>query len=283
LTASDKNNFGGDFVELLKVNQELCIKCGLCAEVCPNGVIGMSAEGPQTVSPDCIVCGHCTAICPTVALDHEKAPLDQQVPLDKYPVIDAETAATFLRSRRSIRQYKKEKIAKETVMKLLDIARFAPTGCNSQGLSYIVIENDEKLKRVTEATIEWLEKQLADNVEWVKPFAGLPEVYRKQGIDVVLRNAPSIIVAIAPQGFSMAHDNARFSLEYVELYAISMGLGTCWAGFVEIAAASQYKPLLEALQIPEEFTAVGAMMLGYPKYTFKRLVDRQPLSVTWVE
>lgn len=278
-----KNNFGGDFVELLKIDHELCIKCGLCTEVCPNGVIGMSTEGPQTVSTACIACGHCTAICPTAALDHEKAPLDQQVPLDKYPVIEAETAAAFLRSRRSIRQYKKEKIAKETVLKLLDIARFAPTGCNSQGLSYIVIENDEKLKKVTETTVEWLEKQLADNVEWVKPFAGLTEVYRKQGLDVILRDAPSIIVAIAPQGFAMAHDNARFSLEYVELYATSVGLGTCWAGFVEIVAGSQYQPLLEAMQIPEGFAVAGAMMLGYPKYTYNRLVDRNPLNVTWVE
>lgn len=270
-------------MELLKVNQALCIKCGLCAEVCPNGVIGMATEGPQTISEDCIICGHCMAICPTAALDHEKAPLDKQVPLDKYPVIEAETAAAFLRSRRSIRQYKKEKIAKETVMKLLDIARFAPTACNSQGLSYIVIENDEKMKRITEATIEWLEKQLASNVEWVKPFAELAEVYRKQNIDVILRDAPSIIVAIAPQGFLMAHDNARFSLEYVELYATSMGLGTCWAGFVENAATTQYKPLLEALQVPEDFVVAGTMMLGYPKHTFKRLIDRQPLNVTWVE
>lgn len=283
MTASDKNNFGGDFVELLKVDLELCIKCGLCAEVCPNGVIGMAPEGPKMVSPVCVVCGHCTAICPTAALDHEKAPLEKQVRLDKYPVIDAETAATFLRSRRSIRQYKKEKIAQETVMKLLDIARFAPTGCNSQGLSYIVNENDEKLKRVTEATIEWLEKQLANNVEWVKPFAGEAEVYRKQNIDVILCDAPSIIIAIAPQNLLMAHDNARFSLEYVELYATSMGLGTCWAGFVEWAAAAQYKPLLEALQVPEDFVVAGTMMLGYPKHTFKRLVDRQPLQVTWVK
>jgi len=270
-------------MELLKIDQELCIKCGLCAEVCPNGVIGMSTEGPKTVSPACIVCGHCTAICPTAALDNEKAPLEKQVPLDTYPVLEPETAAAFLRSRRSIRQYKKEKVAKETVMKLLDIARFAPTGCNSQGLSYIVIENDEKLKRITKATIEWLEKQLADNVEWVKPFAGFATAYRNHGIDVVLRDAPSVIAAIAPQGLSMAHDNARFSLEYVELYATSMGLGTCWAGFVELAAATQYKPLLEALQVPEGFVVAGTMMFGYPKYTFKRLVDRQPLKVTWVE
>lgn len=271
-------------MELLKIDYDFCIKCGVCAEVCPSGVISMRTEGPQTLyAQACIVCGHCTAVCPTAALDHVKAPLNQQVPLDKYPVIDAETAAVFLRSRRSIRKYKNDKIAKETVIKLLDIARFAPSGCNSQGLSYIVIENAEKLKKITEATVEWLEKQLADKAEWVKPFAGLVEVYRKQNIDVILRDAPCVIAAIASQGFAMAHDNARFSLEYVELYATAMELGTCWAGLVELAAGSQYKPLLEVMEIPDGFTVAGAMMLGYPKYTFKRLVDRNPLKIIWVE
>lgn len=271
-------------MELLTINHELCIKCGICAEVCPNGVIGMSAEGPKTLyAAACISCGHCTAVCPVAALDNEKAPLDQQVQLDKYPAIDTESAAAFLRSRRSIRNYKKDKIDKEKILQLLNIARFAPTGCNSQGLSYIVIENAEKLKKITEATVEWLEKQIADKVGWAQAFAGLTEVYRKTKVDVILRDAPSIIVAIAPQQFSFGHDNARFSLEYVELYATAMGLGTCWAGFAELAAATQYKPILEAMQIPEGFAVAGVMMLGYPKHTFKRLVDRQPLKVTWVE
>ena len=271
-------------MELLKIDHNLCIKCGICSEICPSGIIGMRPEGPQMLyAPACIACGHCTAVCPTAALDHVKAPLNNQVALDKYPIIDADTAAVFLRSRRSIRKYKKDKIAKETVAKLLDIARFAPSGCNSQGLSYVVIENAEKLKKITEITVEWLEKQLADKVEWVKPFAGLAEAYRKQNMDVILRDAPCLIAAIAPQGFEMAHDNARFSLEYVELYATAMGLGTCWAGFVEMVAGSQYKPLLDLMQIPDGFTIAGTMMLGYPQYTFKRLVDRNPLKVTWIE
>ena len=119
-------------MELLTVNQELCVKCGICAEVCPNGIIGMSAAGPEMLyAPACIACGHCTAVCPVAALDNVKAPLNKQVKLDQYPAISTETAAAFLRSRRSIRNYKNDKIAQEKVLQLLDIARFAPSGCNS--------------------------------------------------------------------------------------------------------------------------------------------------------
>ncbi|MEN6566914.1 MAG: nitroreductase family protein [Veillonellales bacterium] len=271
-------------MSLLTVSQELCVKCGICAEVCPNGIIGMTAEGPQMkYAPACIACGHCTAVCPHGALDHVKAPLDRQTKLVRYPVIDSETAAAFLRSRRSIRAYKKEKIAKEKILQLLDIARFAPSGCNSQGLSYIVIENSSRLKEITEATIKWLEKQLQDGAEWAKAFAGVADVYRKQNVDVILRGAPSLIVATAPRDFPFGHDNARFSLEYVELYATALGLGSCWAGFVEMAAGNFYQPLLAAMGIREDFTVAGAMMLGYPKYTYPRLADRNPLQVSWLE
>lgn len=270
-------------MELLTVNQDLCVKCGICAEVCPNGILGMSDAGPQMLyAPACISCGHCTAVCPVAALDHVKVPLHKQVALAQYPTINTESAAAFLRSRRSIRNYKQEKIEQEKILQLLDIARFAPSGCNSQGLSYVVIENPEKLKQIIEGTIMWLEEQLAANVEWVKGFAGLVDVYRKTGVDVVLRNAPYLIVVTAPQDFPLGHDNARFSLEYVELYATTMGLGTCWAGFVEMAAAAQYQGILDAMQIPAGFAVVGAMMLGYPKHTYQRLVDRNPLQVTWL-
>lgn len=273
-------------MELLKVDTNLCVKCGLCAAACPNGIIGLSPEGPTMLcAAACIACGHCTAICPTKALDNEKAPLDKQAALETYPVITGKTAAAFLRARRSIRRYKKEKVAKEKILQLLDIARFAPTGCNSQGVSYIVIGNDEKLQKITAETVEWLAGRIADGTEWAKPFAGIIDIYRQQKVDIVLRNAPHLILAVAPKNFPLGHDNARLGLEYVELYATAMGLGTCWAGFAEMAAAAAEpgSPLASLMQIPEGFGVVGSMMLGYPQYTYKRLPDRNPLQVTWVD
>jgi hypothetical protein len=34
--------------------------------------------------------------------------------------------------------------------------------------------------------------------------------------------------------------------------------------------------------IPQDKVITGAVMVGYPKYTFKRLADRNPLDVTWL-
>lgn len=271
-------------MELLTVNQKLCVKCGMCAQVCPNRIIGMNDKGPEMrYAPACIACGQCTAVCPYGALENVKAPLAKQVKLDKFPVIDQATAAQFLRSRRSIRCYRKESVPKDKIIELLNIARFAPSGCNSQGLSYVVVSKQEQLAVITEKTVEWLENQLKSGVEWAKPFAGVTEIYRSTGTDIILREAPHLIVATASQNFPMGHDNARFALEYVELYATSMGLGTCWAGFVEMAAGYQYEPLLAAMNIKSGMAVVGTMMLGYPKFGYRRLVNRNPLQVSWIE
>jgi hypothetical protein len=35
------------------------------------------------------------------------------------------------------------------------------------------------------------------------------------------------------------------------------------------------------LNLPENMHVTGGLMVGYPKYTYRRLVDRNPLQVTW--
>jgi hypothetical protein len=39
--------------------------------------------------------------------------------------------------------------------------------------------------------------------------------------------------------------------------------------------------LLKLLDIPEDLIVTGGIIVGYPKYTYKRLVDRSKLKVTW--
>ena len=110
-------------MNLIQVNQEKCIHCGLCADACPTEFITMVNQVPQATGLSCIACGHCVAVCPVEALDNLKAPLAQQFPLEKVPVLDAVTAATFLRARRSIRRYKQDAVPREKILQLLDIAR----------------------------------------------------------------------------------------------------------------------------------------------------------------
>ncbi|WP_297421479.1 nitroreductase family protein [Clostridium sp.] len=275
-----------DIMDLIKVDSTKCTKCGSCAKVCPTGVIGMDEQGPKVVSQFCIACGHCIAICKSAAIDNVKTPLANQMPLEKMPVIDEDTAAIFLRSRRSVREFKSKSVPREKIKQLLDIARFAPTSGNSQGVSYHVIDDADTLRSITAVAIDWLEEALKS-----PPYAGSPYEapfkahianYRQNGADVVLRDAPCLVIPMVDKNsLPVGKDNTHFSLAYAELYAASMGLGTCITGFFNACAESGYKPLLDILNLPENMHVTGGLMVGYPKYTYRRLVDRNPLQVTW--
>ncbi len=109
----------------------------------------MINSGPRIAKNLCIECGHCIAVCPNSALDNIRTPLQKQVQIQKETLIDSDTAATFLRSRRSIRSFLKKAVSRDVIRKLLDIARFAPTTCDSQGISYHVIDNHNTLHDIS--------------------------------------------------------------------------------------------------------------------------------------
>jgi nitroreductase/Pyruvate/2-oxoacid:ferredoxin oxidoreductase delta subunit len=277
---------GKNNMDLIKVDSTKCNKCGTCAKVCPTGVIGMDENGPTVLNQFCIACGHCVAICPSEALDNVKTPLANQLSLGNVPVLDKDAAALFLRRRRSIREFQNKPVPREMITQLLGIARFAQTSGNSQGVSYHVIDDRDTLRNITSVTIDWLEEALQSppyaGSQYAAPFAAHIANYRQNGEDVVLRDAPCLVIPVVDKNFlPVGQINTDFSLAYAELYAPSIGLGTCITGFFNACATSGYQPMLDILNLPENMYVTGGLMVGYPKYTYKRLVDRNPLQVIW--
>jgi nitroreductase/NAD-dependent dihydropyrimidine dehydrogenase PreA subunit len=270
----------------IQVDQDKCTKCGVCATVCP-GVLGMGGSGPQVIRDLCVSCGQCVAVCPTGALDNENTPLDKQQALQALPPIDEQAAAQFLRVRRSIRNYQPQAVPRDKILKLLDIARMAPTACNSQGVAYHVVDRPDILQQLAAVVIDWLEGELQDNpvlaaAKYAPHMAMMVEDYRRQGDEVVFRSAPCLIIALADKNsFASGRDNTYISFAYAQLYATALGLGTCWAGLFEYCAAAGYQPLLSLLNLPANMRVTSGMMVGYPQFTYQRLVDRNPLQVTW--
>lgn len=266
-------------MDLIKVDKSLCVKCGACTKVCPTTALRMKADGPEYNNlSSCIACGQCAAVCPCGALDNVKTPLCNQIEMEDFKGLDSETAEYFLRSRRSIRSYKNTSVSYEELLKLVNIARFAPTASNSQGISYIIVKDKEILEKATEIIVKWMEA----NIELHWSFQRHINNYRKNGVDSILRDAPHMILAAAPKDFRNGRENSISALSYVELFAPTLGLGSCWAGLFEFCAFLNYKPLLDLLNIPEDKVITGALMVGYPKYKYKRLVDRNLLEVTCI-
>lgn len=267
---------------LISVDASLCKRCGACVDVCPAFIIAMKETGPEAVFPKgCFACGHCVAVCPHGALDNERAPRAAQAPFERFPVVDPETAERFLRSRRSIRSYRPEPAPRALVERLLGVARQAPTGANSQGISFIVLDKPEQLRGVVETTVAWMEQEAERDTAMGRFYGPLTVAYRRYGKDIILRGAPGLVVTHADPENRMAVGNTHAIIAYAELFATSLGLGSCWAGFVTMAAVAGHQPLLDIIRPPSGRMVTGGFMLGYPRHLYHRLVERNPLQVEW--
>jgi nitroreductase/NAD-dependent dihydropyrimidine dehydrogenase PreA subunit len=256
----------------IAVDTSLCKSDGACVAVCPSQSLVLNEEGfPETV-PDssCIECGHCVAVCPTGALQHADLPREQFLSaakkLPSIALIDG-----FLQSRRSVREFKKEPVAKATLETLLDIARRAPTASNSQKLHWIVVNDAAKVRALSEETMNCLRA------------SNLPAARVKQwesGYDFVLRGAPTVIMACTPTGYEWGKQDISIALTFLELAAEARGIGVCWAGFLTRVAAV-HAPLQKMLSVPEGYTVHGGLMLGKGTYSYRLVPPRKPLSVQW--
>jgi nitroreductase/NAD-dependent dihydropyrimidine dehydrogenase PreA subunit len=266
---------------LFTVDLNACTRCGLCSRVCSYMILEMGRKGPRQIRDNCNGCGHCVAVCPQGALDNRNTPRASQASAAR-PPLSEEDAAYFLRSRRSIRWFKNRQVARDTLVKLLDMARYAPTGSNSQGLSYLVIDKGETLRAISAAIADWEEIQIAKNSPLSAMCRAHIDRYRRRRQDSFLYGAPCLVLALSKYEPSRrSRENAIFSLLYAQLFAPSIGLGTCWMGVLELCALDAYEPLLRLLDLPGGQTFSGAMIVGYPRYTHVRMPERDPLQLRW--
>ena len=267
----------------LTVNKDACILCKFCEDICPTDAINITDADFNCDENACIKCGHCVASCPQSALDHPYCPLEKQVDIKKELLPNADAAEMFLRARRSVRNFTNKKIDRETITKLLEITRYSPHASNYSGISYLVIDDKKILKKVTAAIIDWLEIQIANDSPQKAYYIPYVQRFRETGADVILRDAPCLIVPVAHPGVLYRNADTDIALSYLDLYATSMGLGSCWIGFILQCARDNYAPLYEALQVPKNKEITGGIILGYPQYSHYRLVDRNPVKIIWVE
>ena len=227
----------------------------------------------------CIRCGHCEVSCPSQALLLNDRP-DEKVPLSAGAgTISSGDMAFYLRKRRSVRHFTSDPVPKETILEILDIARYAASGGNGQPVQWIVVHDPEKVKKIAGLTIGWMKSlQNTDH-----PMSGyIPTLIRawESGCDVICRGAPHLLFAHIPEGNPVASVDAIIALTHVDLAAPAFGIGTCWAGFLAMAAAS-YESLQKEIGIPAGRKCAYAMMFGHPQYKIYGIPRRKPLEVTW--
>jgi len=273
-------------MNLVEIDAEKCQRDSICVAECPVRVLELKSEDAVPVSiPEadelCIRCGHCVAVCPTGALTHEYLSPDACPPVRKELALGPEQVEHFLRSRRSIRTYKKTPVDRDTLSKLIDIARFAPSGHNSQPVRWLVVHERQEVLRLAGMVIDWMRYVQKEHPTMARTLRMDRAITAwEAGMDPICRNAPHIVVAYGDKSNMMAQTACVIALNYLELAATGFGLGTCWAGYFN-AAATSWPPLQGALALPENHVSYSAMMVGYPKFAYHRLPARKEANISW--
>ena len=135
---------------LLEVDQKTCTKCGICAAACPAGIIYFRENScprllPGT-GPFCLRSGHCVAVCPSGSLTHQESSVEPSAVLDNRLTVSFEQCAQLIRGRRSVREFQKKNVTRKEIQRIIDVARYAPTGHNNQEVQWLVINDPAMVK-----------------------------------------------------------------------------------------------------------------------------------------
>ena len=137
-----------------------------------------------------------------------------------------------IKARNSVRSYTDEPVAKESLEKILEAGRLAPSAHNGQPWHFIVVTDADKKEELSKG-------------RWAK----------------FLKEAPAVIVGCgnrekAPDWYAV---DVTIAMENMVLAATSMGLGTCWIGSFDEEAVKKL------LKVPESMSVIAMLPVGHPR------------------
>lgn len=262
---------------MVTINQELCIGCGICAEDCFAEVIAMEA-GKAKVEKSCIECGHCVALCPAEAVSIPEYEMEDIEPYNQASFdVKAENMLHAIKFRRSIRNYKPDKIEQDKAARVLDAGRYTATAKNRQGTRFIFVqEHLEEFKNMVWSTMpDVIERLKKEAPPYAENFTKYYERWQKDSQDDKLFfNAPAFLL--------VATDNlldGGLAAANMENAAVSEGLGVLYSGYLMriISSSSTLTKWLET----EGRQIACCMLLGYPAITYLRTAPRRKGDIVW--
>jgi len=267
-----------------QVDEVRCVECGECAADCPAGVITMDGKPKFNEEGGCFGCQHCLAVCPTGAVSiFGKNPDESLTMTGGLPTTSQMT--TLIKGRRSIRRYRDEDVGAGLIEELLDVACYAPTGVNSQGVLFTVVKERAVMNALRQEVMERLAK--------LKTTGGFPagfigqymggavKLWQEEGKDIIFRGAPHLLVTSAPKDAPCPAQDSLIAMTTFQMLAHTHGLGTVWDGLF-MMVLSLCPDLTGRLGIPEEHLVGYAMAFGRPAVEYHRTVQRGPAQVNVV-
>jgi nitroreductase len=184
------------------------------------------------------------------------------------------------KKRHTIRRFKPDSIPDEYIDKIIEVARWAPSGCHFQPWEFVVIRKKEVKDKIIEALVQITPPLRRDGKRGISQDSGQGD----------FRNAPVFILLlgdrrtkaglpdeiqksnrIVDEVFCSSLSNAFFSLH---LAATALGLASQW--YSSSASEKAEKALRDNIGFPEHLRIFDMMVLGYAAHT---PINKEPRSL----
>lgn len=153
-----------------------------------------------------------------------------------------------IEDRRSIRRYRDQGVDRQLVYQILEAARLAPSGSNTQPWSFIVVESPETKERIV--AVDHGQSWMMTAPVFIVCVADIRcRIDDDRAIDLD-EHSPE------PDLKQIIRDTA-IAIEHILLEAEHQGLSTCWTGWFE---QGDIRPILG---IPADKYVCGVVTLGY--------------------
>ena len=139
----------------------------------------------------------------------------------------------LIKTRRSVRDYLDKPIPKETIDKILEAGRWAPSGANIQPWHFIAVTSPE------------LRRQVGNQSK----FLFIKSMHVSQ--------APLIIVLCGNPRSNFYKTDCALAGANIVMEATALGIGSCWIG------AFNETKIKEILDIPEKISIIALITFGY--------------------
>lgn len=190
--------------------------------------------------------------------------------------MDGKRFLETIQKRRSVRVYKSGKVTEPELGLILEAARWAPSGANTQPWEFVVTRDRAKMKRVREIyDNEWKRHKREDPVH----YKGLKKDYVGDVSVLVLvcgdpRTMKAYLTTRQPGDreklFQASIANA---VEHMMLMAASLGFGTVW-----VSVREEVEPeLRELFQVPQPLRLLWVVPIGHAR-TWPNAKPRRKVS-----
>ncbi len=188
----------------------------------------------------------------------------------------------LMSSQGTIRHFKSNPVPEEHLEKILQAARLAPSGANTQPWDFIVIKNPELKEEIAHIFVESHQRAKREDKEF--PYE-IGEELRKRFTD-----PPILIIVCADARFMKAYPKIGHreqilnvsmgaAIQNMMLAANALGLGLSW-GTVD---ALNRDKLQELLGVPTHIRILEVLQLGYPAARTPPRFRRDPHDFTHVD